>query len=608
MHTDNVESPVMAKALALLQKFYGYRSFNPGQREIIESVMSRRDTLVLMPTGGGKSLCYQLPAIMSDGCCVVISPLISLMNDQVMGLNAIGIPAAAINSDNTDSDNRTAMELAYQGKLKLLYMSPERLMSEMERNDFSRWVSFFAIDEAHCISQWGHDFRPEYTRLSTIRTSMPSVPIIALTATADKLTRDDIARQLNLTDPMVYISSFDRPNISLTVMANPGKRQKIALITSLIDRNPDDAGIIYCLSRKGVENMCAELVSLGYKALPYHAGLPASVRKENQQKFISGEINVVVATVAFGMGIDKSNVRWVIHNNMPQNMESYYQEIGRAGRDGAPAEALMFHSFADYATISSFIEESGRPAINTEKLIRMKDYCESTVCRRRVLLSYFNEVLDHDCGNCDICKNPPERFDGTTLAQMALSAIVRTQEKVGVTLLIDILRGSARAEVLEHGYDKIKTYGVGRMLPFAEWNIYLSQMLQLGVFDIDYADSNHLKLTPFGWKILKGETGLPLARHYRKTGMSKAGTTKQHVPASKRNPAEQLFSELKALRLVIAKSENIPPYLVFTDKTLMEMVKHRPVTLREFNRIDGVGEKKSVKYWSRFTSLIKRYK
>ena len=532
-----IDIPIEAKAKAVLNRFYGYSQFRPGQLEIITSVMHSRDTVVLMPTGGGKSLCYQIPAILSEGCAVVVSPLIALMKDQVTALIANGVPAATVNSNMSENENRNIMEQMYAGRLKLLYISPERLLSEIDRWSSDMKISLFAIDEAHCISQWGHDFRPEYTKLKRIKESYPSTPIIALTATADRLTRDDIAQQLKLKNPYKFVSSFDRPNISIKVMPNPGSRKKISIITTMIDKYRDDAGIVYCLSRKNAESIDAELQARGYRSICYHAGLSARRRDEAQHRFINGDVQVICATVAFGMGIDKSNIRWVIHNNLPGNIESYYQEIGRAGRDGLPAEALMFYSFADIVTLQNFVNESGQVAINSEKLARVKEFAEATVCRRRILLNYFSEETDCDCGNCDVCLDPPERIDGRVIAQKALSAIVRTNQQVGNTMLIDILRGSSRAELIVKGYHKIKTYGAGRDMSFAKWNNYMAQLLQLGIIEIAYEENNHLKVTPYGWKVLRGEVEVSLSKFYYDAPKRKTKVTRVV------NAADMLFSE-----------------------------------------------------------------
>ena len=597
-----IDIPIEAKAKAVLNRFYGYSQFRPGQLEIITSVMHSRDTVVLMPTGGGKSLCYQIPAILSEGCAVVVSPLIALMKDQVTALIANGVPAATVNSNMSENENRNIMEQMYAGRLKLLYISPERLLSEIDRWSSDMKISLFAIDEAHCISQWGHDFRPEYTKLKRIKESYPSTPIIALTATADRLTRDDIAQQLKLKNPYKFVSSFDRPNISIKVMPNPGSRKKISIITTMIDKYRDDAGIVYCLSRKNAESIDAELQARGYRSICYHAGLSARRRDEAQHRFINGDVQVICATVAFGMGIDKSNIRWVIHNNLPGNIESYYQEIGRAGRDGLPAEALMFYSFADIVTLQNFVNESGQVAINSEKLARVKEFAEATVCRRRILLNYFSEETDCDCGNCDVCLDPPERIDGRVIAQKALSAIVRTNQQVGNTMLIDILRGSARAELIVKGYHKIKTYGAGRDMSFAQWNNYMAQLLQLGIIEIAYEENNHLKVTPYGWKVLRGEVEVSLSKFYYDAPKRKTKVTRVV------NAADMLFSELKGVRAKLAKKEGIPPYMVFSDKTLLEMVEKMPVDMLSFTQIEGVGEKKAIKYWKVFVKIIRKSK
>ena len=597
-----IDISIEAKAKAVLNRFYGYSQFRPGQLEIITSVMHSRDTVVLMPTGGGKSLCYQIPAILSEGCAVVVSPLIALMKDQVTALIANGVPAATVNSNMSENENRNIMEQMYAGRLKLLYISPERLLSEIDRWSSDMKISLFAIDEAHCISQWGHDFRPEYTKLKRIKESYPSTPIIALTATADRLTRADIAQQLKLKNPYKFVSSFDRPNISIKVMPNPGSRKKISIITTMIDKYRDDAGIVYCLSRKNAESIDAELQARGYRSICYHAGLSARRRDEAQHRFINGDVQVICATVAFGMGIDKSNIRWVIHNNLPGNIESYYQEIGRAGRDGLPAEALMFYSFADIVTLQNFVNESGQVAINSEKLARVKEFAEATVCRRRILLNYFSEETDCDCGNCDVCLDPPERIDGRVIAQKALSAIVRTNQQVGNTMLIDILRGSARAELIVKGYHKIKTYGAGRDMSFAQWNNYMAQLLQLGIIEIAYEENNHLKVTPYGWKVLRGEVEVSLSKFYYDAPKRKTKVTRVV------NAADMLFSELKGVRAKLAKKEGIPPYMVFSDKTLMDMVEKMPVDMLSFTQIEGVGEKKAIKYWKVFVKIIRKSK
>ena len=601
------------RALGVLHRFYGYNSFYPLQFDAIQCVMQGHDAVVLMPTGGGKSICFQIPALLSDGCAIVISPLLALMKDQVDALQAMGIPAATVNSSQSDNFNRQVIEQVYAGRIKLLYISPERLLSEVEQWSSQIKISLFAIDEAHCISQWGHDFRPEYTQLSTLRQRFPGVPIMALTATADRLTRDDIARQLNIPDAQLFMTSFDRPNIMLNVVSNVSGNDKMKMITRFIDTHNGESGIIYSLRRADTEKMAARLRTLGYNAAPFHAGMATVEKEQVQTAFLNDDIPIVCATIAFGMGINKSNVRWVIHSNMPKSIECYYQEIGRAGRDGMPATALMFYSFADVITLRSFAQDSGQAALNMNKLQRMQQYAESDVCRRRTLLSYFNERYEHDCGNCDVCLNPPERFNATIVCQMALSAIVRTGGKEGLSTIIDILRGSAKTDIVAKGYNTLRTYGVGRDLSAAAWNAYMLQMLQMGIIDVAYDDYNHLRVTQFGWEILKGARRQVMLSKFSYTDRrATAAAAKEKKPRQGQlqdmPPADkELFEQLKATRLAIAKAQKIPPYIVFSDKVLDVIARHRPTTREEFSCLYGIGEKKTEMYWRPFTAAVKDY-
>lgn len=601
--------------LQTLKTYFGYDSFRPLQEEIIRHILDGNDALVLMPTGGGKSICYQLPALLREGTAVVVSPLISLMKDQVEALCANGISAGALNSSNDETENAALRRACMEGRLKLLYISPEKLLAEANYLLRDMHISLFAIDEAHCISQWGHDFRPEYAQMGILHQQFPHVPIIALTATADKITREDIIRQLHLNHPRTFISSFDRPNLSLTVKRGYQQKEKSKTILDFIARHPGESGIIYCMSRSKTESVAQMLQKQGIRTAVYHAGLSPSLRDEAQDDFINDRVQVVCATIAFGMGIDKSNVRWVIHYNLPKSIESFYQEIGRAGRDGLPSDTLLFYSLADLILLTKFATESGQQNINLEKLQRMQQYAESDICRRRILLSYFGEIADHDCGNCDVCKNPPERFDGTVIVQKALSAIVRTDQQIGTGVLVDILRGNMSPEVVGKGYQQLKTFAAGRDVPARDWHDYLLQMLQLGYFEIAYNENNHLKITSAGSDVLFGRATARLVVIRREeTNETKRGRKrKATVPAQElplglpNTENEALFEALRKLRKRLADEEALPAYIVLSDKVLHLLSTSRPTNLEEFGNISGIGEYKKKKYGKEFINLIRKY-
>ena len=597
-------------AKTALKEYFGYDAFRPMQADIIQNVYDKQDTLVLMPTGGGKSICYQIPAITLKGITIVVSPLIALMQDQVEGLKANGIEVAFLNSSQSYPEQKLIENDCFNGKIKLLYVSPEKLVSEAFTPILKMLpVNLIAIDEAHCISSWGHDFRPEYTKLKFLKQQLPHIPIIALTATADKTTRKDIIQQLNLGEAKQFVASFDRPNLSLTVKSG---QKRFEQILDFLEDRPNTSGIIYCLSRKATESLAGKLKAKGYKAGFYHAGIPSMERAKVQRQFINDTIPIICATIAFGMGIDKSNVRWVIHYNMPKNMEAYYQEIGRAGRDGVKSDTVLFYSFADVMNLRKFAEDSGQRDLQLAKLDRMQEYAEAFICRRKMLLAYFNDNLEHDCGNCDVCKNPPQQFDGTIIAQKALSAVARLKQKVGMKIVIDVLRGSNRYDILSNNYHKVKTYGAGAEYSQQEWQQFMQQLIHLGYLDIAYDEKNALKINDLSKKVLFDGDSVSLIKlsdisKRKEKQKAEAQATTTSVGMVRERVRDELFEILRQLRSEIARDQGIPPYLVFSDATLEDMAANKPTTELEMLDVSGVGKFKMEKFGQPFIDKVEAY-
>ena len=596
----------MKELYSTLKEVYGYETFRGKQEEIITHVLDKRDALVIMPTGGGKSLCYQLPAIVSDGLTIVISPLIALMNDQVNALKILGVEAAALHS-HTDKSRQLEIDAAIKsGSLKLLYVSPER-MNTQSMIDYLRTtrISLIAIDEAHCVSIWGNDFRPEYVALAHLKTTFPDVPLLALTATADDSTQKDILAQLHMPEAEIFLSSFERENIF--IYAYPGQK-RLQKIEAIIKDNSGATGIIYCLSRKDTEKVCARLQEKGLKVAFYHAGMDKQARHYTQLAFQNDEINIICATIAFGMGIDKPNIRFVIHYNMPKNIESFYQEIGRAGRDGDRSESHLFYSFGDYTLLRGFIDrsESNETFKNVQyaKLERMWEFAVMSDCRSNAILSYFGEYRSEPCGHCDHCLSPPVRIDGTTHTQKILSAIARCRQSVGLELLLDILRGSQKATVREKGLDKIKTFGVGRDTPRAAWRDYIMQLIHQGIISINYAGGGTLEWTPLSADVISGKEQVGLVQWIPRS--QKGAKSKQEVTTEEEKTYDKtLFEILRSWRKTLAEEMKVPAYIVLSNKVLESICRVKPKNFNDLESIKGIGSNKLDRYGTDIIRIVK---